>query len=102
MESLFKRLFLYRSTEKRRAWEDWLTESFAAVLDHDPRLGAAYAGYLIGRGVKTADIETQRTFPRRARPDMWIDARDSQRRASCRDGRAQDGPEAGRESPTTV
>ena len=77
MESLFKRLFLYRSTEKRRAWEDWLTESFAAVLDHDPRLGAAYAGYLIGRGVKTADIETQRTFPRRARPDMWIDARDS-------------------------
>ena len=41
MESLFKRLFLYRSTEKRRAWEDWLTESFAAVLDHDPRLSTA-------------------------------------------------------------
>ncbi len=76
MESLFKRLFLYRSTEKRRAWEDWLTESFAAVLDHDPRLGAAYAAHLIGRDVETADIETQQTFPRRARPDMWIDARD--------------------------
>jgi hypothetical protein len=44
MESLFKRLFLYRSTEKRRAWEDWLTESFAAVLDHGiskPRSGGA-------------------------------------------------------------
>ena len=77
MESLFKRLFLYRSTAKRRAWEDWLTESFAAVLDHNPRLRAAYAGHLIGLHVETADIETQRTFPIRARPDMWIDARDS-------------------------
>ncbi len=77
MESLFKRLFRYRSTQRRRAWEDWLTESFAAVLDRDPRLGAAYAGHLIGRDVETADIETQRTFPRRARPDMWIDACDS-------------------------
>ena len=75
MASLFKRLFLYRSTHRRRAWEDWLTESFAAVLDRDPRLGAAYAGHLIGRDVETADIETQRTFDR-ARPDMWIDARD--------------------------
>ena len=75
MESLFKRLFLYRSTQRRRAWEDWLTESFAAVLDRDPRLGVAYAGHLIGRDVETADIETQRTFGR-ARPDMWIDARD--------------------------
>ena len=76
MGSLFKRLFLYRSTEKRRAWEDWLTESFAAVLDRDPRLRTAYAGYLIGREVKTADIETQRTFGR-ARPDMSIEARDA-------------------------
>ena len=76
MGSLFKRLFLYRSTEKRRAWEDWLTESFAAVLDRDPRLRAAYAGYLIGRDVKTAGVETQRTFEG-ARPDMWIDALDA-------------------------
>ncbi len=76
MESLFKRLFFYRSTEKRRAWEDWLTESFAAVLCRDPRLGAAYAGHLIGRDVACADIETQRVFGR-ARPDMWIDARDA-------------------------
>ena len=76
MGSLFKRLFLYRSTEKRRAWEDWLTESFAAVLDRDPRLRTAYAGYLIGHDVKTAGIETQRTFGR-ARPDMSIDARDA-------------------------
>ena len=76
MESLFKRLFRYRSTQRRRAWEDWLTESFAAVLDRDPRLGAAYAGHLIGRDVETADIETQRTF-KGARPDMWIDARDA-------------------------
>ena len=76
MESLFKRLFFYRSTQRRRAWEDWLTESFAAILDRYPRLGAAYAGHLIGRGVETADIETQRTFDG-ARPDMWIDARDA-------------------------
>jgi len=76
MESLFKRLFLYRSTQGRRAWEDWLTESFAAVLDRDPRLGAVYAGHLIGRDVESADIETQRTF-KGARPDMWIDARDA-------------------------
>ena len=71
MESLSKRLFLYRSTQGRRAWEDWLTESFAAVLDRDPRLGVVYAGHLIGRDVESADIETQRTF-KGARPDMWI------------------------------
>ena len=76
MASLFKRLFRYRSTQRRRAWEDWLTESFAAVLDRDPQLGAAYAGHLIGRDVENADIETQRTF-KGARPDMWIDARDA-------------------------
>lgn len=77
MESVFNRLFFYRSTQRRRAWEDWLTESFAAVLDRYPRLGAAYAGHLIGRDdVETADTETQRTF-RGARPDMWIDARDA-------------------------
>lgn len=79
MASVFKRLFFHRSTDKRRAWEDWLTETFAAVLDRDPRLGEAYAGYVIGRDdVKTADIETQKTFGR-ARPDMWIDARDADR-----------------------
>lgn len=76
MESLFWRLFRYRSRETHRAWEDWLTESFAAVLDHDPRLGAAYAGHLIGHEVETAKIETQRTFDG-ARPDMWIDAGDA-------------------------
>ena len=75
MESLFKRLFRYRPTAGRQPWEDWFTESFAAVLDHYPRLGAAYADRLIGRAVETADIETQRTFDV-ARPDMWIDARD--------------------------
>ena len=75
MESLFKRLFRYRPTAGRQPWEDWFTESFAAVLDRYPRLGAAYADRLIGRAVETADIETQRTF-NAARPDMWIDARD--------------------------
>ena len=57
-------------------WEDWFTESFAAVLDRYPKLRAAYAGYLIGRHVETAEIETQRTFDN-ARPDMWVDARDT-------------------------
>ena len=76
MESLFKRLFRYRPREGYEPKEDWLTESFAAVLDCS-RLREAYAGYLIGRrDVETADIETQRTFGR-ARPDMWIDARDA-------------------------
>ena len=75
MESLFKRLFRYRPREGHEPKEDWLTESFAAVLDCS-RLGEAYAGYLIGRDVETADIETQRTF-KGARPDMWIDARDA-------------------------
>ena len=76
MESLFKRLFRYRPTEGRQPREDWFTESFAAVLDRQPRLGEAYAGRLIGRDVETADIETQRTFDV-ARPDMWIDAHDA-------------------------
>ena len=76
MESLFKRLFRYRPTEGRQPREDWFTESFAAVLDRQPRLGGAYAARLIGRDVETADIETQRTFDV-ARPDMWIDARDA-------------------------
>ena len=76
MESLFKRLFRYRPTEGRQPKEDWFTESFAAVLDRQPRLGEAYAGRLIGRDVETVDIETQRTF-NVARPDMWIDARDA-------------------------
>ena len=75
MESLFKRLFRYRPREGYEPKEDWLTESFAAVLDRS-RLREAYAGYLIGRDVETADIETQRTF-KGARPDMWIDARDA-------------------------
>ncbi len=79
MESLFKRLFRYRPTEGRQPKEDWFTESFAAVLDRQPRLGRAYAGRLIGRDVETADIETQRTFDV-ARPDMWIDARDAEGR----------------------
>ena len=73
---LFSRLFRYRPTHGRVPWEDWFTESFAAVLDRYPKLGAAYAGYLIGRDVETADIETQRTFDS-ARPDMWVDARDA-------------------------
>ena len=67
MESLFKRLFRYRPREGYQPKEDWLTESFAAVLDRS-RLREAYAGYLIGRrDVETADIETQKTFDR-ARP----------------------------------
>ena len=73
---LFSRLFRYRSTDRRRAWEDWFTESFAAVLERYPKLGAAYAGHLIGRDVEMADIETQKTFGN-ARPDMWVDARDA-------------------------
>ncbi len=73
---LFSRLFRYRPTHGRVPWEDWFTESFAAVLDRYPKLGAAYAGYLIGRDVETADVETQRTFDN-ARPDMWVDARDT-------------------------
>ena len=96
MESLFKRLFRYRPTEGRQPKEDWFTESFAAVLDRQPRLAIAYAGRLIGRDVETADIETQRTFAA-ARPDMWIDARDAAGPAPCRDGRAQDG-RSGREA----
>ena len=71
---LFSRLFRYRSTDRRRAWEDWFTESFAAVLERYPKLGVAYAGHLIGRDVEMADIETQKTFGN-ARPDMWVDAR---------------------------
>ena len=35
MNSLFRRLFLYHSTQRRRASDDGLTESFAAVLDRD-------------------------------------------------------------------
>ena len=77
MADLFSRLFRYRPTHGRVPWEDWFTESFAAVLDHYPKLGAAYAGYLIGHDVETADIETQRTFDN-ARPDMWVDARDAE------------------------
>ena len=76
MADLFSRLFRYRSTDRRRAWEDWFTESFGAVLNRYPKLGVAYAGHLIGNDVKTADIETQRTFGT-ARPDMWVDARDA-------------------------
>lgn len=76
MADLFSRLFRYRSTERRRAWEDWFTESFAAVLVQYPKLGTAYASHLIGHGVETADIDTQRTFDN-ARPDMWMDARDA-------------------------
>ena len=77
MADLFSRLFRYRPRERRRPWEDWFTESFAAVLDQYPKLGAAYASHLIGRDVDTADIETQRTFDN-ARPDMWVDARDAE------------------------
>ena len=73
---LFSRLFRYRPTLGRVPWEDWFTESFAAVLNRYPKLGAAYAGYLTGCVVETADIETQRTFDN-ARPDMWVDARDA-------------------------
>ena len=76
MADLFSRLFRYRPRERRRPWEDWFTESFAAVLDQYPKLGAAYASHLIGRDVDTADIETQRTFDN-VRPDMWVDARDT-------------------------
>ena len=76
---LFSRLFRYRPTHGRVPWEDWFTESFAAVLDRYPKLGVAYAGYLIGQDVETADIETQRTFGN-ARPDMWVDARDAKER----------------------
>ena len=73
---LFSRLFRYRPTHGRVPWEDWFTESFAAVLNRYPKLGAAYAGHLTGRDVETTDIETQRTFDN-ARPDMWVDARDA-------------------------
>ena len=76
MADLFSRLFRYRSTDRRRAWEDWFTESFGAVLNTYPKLGAAYTGHLIGHDVKMADIETQRTFGN-ARPDMWMDASDA-------------------------
>ena len=76
MADLFSRLFRYRPTDGRLPWEDWFTESFAAVLDQYPKLGVAYAGYLIGRDVETAEIETQRTFDN-ARPDVWVDAHDA-------------------------
>ncbi len=76
---LFSRLFRYRPTHGRVPWEDWFTESFAAVLNRYPNLGAAYAGFLIGRDVETAAIETQRTFSN-ARPDMWVDAHDTEGR----------------------
>ena len=75
MTNLFSRLFRYRPTAGRVPWEDHFTESFAAVLDHYPKLREGYAGHLIGRPVEAVIIDTQRTFDD-ARPDMWIDARD--------------------------
>lgn len=65
MESLFSRLFKYRSSEKRIQQENFLTEIFAFLLENVPDLLTAFLnefGITTQNQLKSIRVETQRNF----------------------------------------
>jgi|GEM_PF-2849635 len=77
MESLFSRLFKYRSSDKRVQQENFLTEIFAFLLKN-PALVAAFlneCGVAIQGQPENIKIDTQQsfsTYPERIQPDIFV------------------------------
>ena len=79
MSSIFTKLFKWRPREGRSPQEDYLTETFAGVLEREPGLDVAIATRLIGHKVASVVLETQKvdvSYDRNNRFDLWMDARE--------------------------
>ena len=82
MSSIFTKLFKWRPREGRSPQEDYLTETFAGVLEREPGLDVAIAKRLIDHDVNVASVvlDTQKvdvSYDRNNRFDLWMDARES-------------------------
>ncbi|MBE7556914.1 MAG: PD-(D/E)XK nuclease family protein [Anaerolineales bacterium] len=78
MESLFSRLFKYRSSEKRIQQENFLTEIFAFLLENVPGLLPAFLNkcdIIVQNQPEKIRVESQlsfSTYPERIQPDISI------------------------------
>lgn len=76
MNSIFVRLFKYRSGDGRVSQEDFFTEALAGVLDASHSLRVDFVRWLIGVGeMETVHVSTQWSFVSGGRVDVWFDAR---------------------------
>lgn len=84
IEDLLVRLINHRVSDEHARWEDYLTECFVHLLEHDEDLqrsllgpgGLVFSSQHVGRGPKPGEIldfSTQVSMDRHSRPDVHIE-----------------------------
>jgi hypothetical protein len=84
IEDLLVRLINHRVSDEHARWEDYLTECFVHLLEHDEDLqrsllgpgGLVFSSQHVGRGPKPGEVlsfSTQVSMDRHSRPDVHIE-----------------------------